>query len=192
MKPRIPRRRSLGPAEPSRTEPRWLSDRQLPPDLSSNLRSWLLEPGLLTARIRTEAGRPATLHLRSLHWSELSPIQRERLSVESTRCFVREIELVTDAKRWVFAQTLVSESKRALQGWLAALGSRTLGEALSTCKRVVYGPLEFAFLAPSHPLALRAQHGCEAWTCARWARRRWIALEGQRLLLQELILADLN
>ncbi len=192
MKPRIPRRRPLGPAEPSRTEPRWISERQLPPDLSSNLRSWLLEPGLLTARIGNEAGRPPTLHLRSLHWSEFSAPERKCLGVEGTRCFVREIELVTDAKRWVFAQTLVSESKRALQVWLAALGSRALGEALGTCKRVVYGPLEFACLAPLHPLALRAQHGCEPWTCKRWARRRWIALEGQRLLLQELILADLN
>jgi chorismate-pyruvate lyase len=190
MKPRNPRRRSIGSALPTSIEERWFGEWQLPRDLSPALRSWLLEPGLLTDRILNAAGCKPTLRVLSLHWGVLSAAQCARLHVEGARCFVREIELVTQAKRWVFAQTLVPESEGILHTWLAALGSRSLGEALESAQSVTRGPLEFCYLSPSHPLVVRALEGQAPNRRSLWARRRWIALIGQRLLVQEVFLPD--
>jgi chorismate-pyruvate lyase len=147
-----------------------------------------LEPGLLTERIAIEAACPPTLTIRSLHWGALTLSQCALLNVHSAMCFVREITLSSGQRHWIFAQTLVPESKHALLAWLLALANRSLGEALTQCRNVRQGPFEYRRLPPEDPLVQRAMQTQSIGPRSLWARRRWIAIGAQRFLLQEIFL----
>lgn len=105
-------------------------------------------------------------------------------------CFVREITLSAGQCDWIFAQTLVPESKHALLVWLLALGTRSLGQALAQSTNVTQGASEYRCLPPDDPLVQCAMRPHPIARRAFWARRRWIAIRAQRLLLQEVFLFD--
>ncbi|MCZ8130190.1 MAG: chorismate lyase [Steroidobacteraceae bacterium] len=152
---------------------------------------WLTEPGLLTARIR--AARPAPFRLRIVDQRVgfLGRAEMDLLKVSTSACFAREIELLSGAEPWVFAQTLVPDATLELHPWLAELGDSPLGETLVGVEGFERGPFEFAPLPALHPLAARALRDAGDEPDFLWARRSWFALRGRRFLVQEVFLPAL-
>ena len=151
-------------------------------------RAWLTEPGLLTERLRACCdGRPG-LTVVSEREEPLAAAESALLQAPGTAAFVREIELTCDGRPWVFAQSLIPLATLARHDWLSALGGAALGERLAAVPGLKRGPLEFARLTPGVALFHRALRETVAPPAELWARRSWFAIDGNRLLVQEVFL----
>jgi chorismate-pyruvate lyase len=107
-------------------------------------RSWLLTPGLLTQRIREAAGPGFAMHV----------LREGPAAADGTH--VREIDMCGAEEVWMFAHTRVPAATIAAQPWLAAVGVRTLGEALATRDAMLERePVRYATL------------GADAWVVQR-------------------------
>ena len=108
-------------------------------------RSWLLTPGLLTQRIREAAGAGFSMRV----------LDEGTAAADGTH--VREIDMRCGAEVWLFAHTRVPAATLAAQPWLAAVGMRTLGEALAAHDTVLQRePLCYASLGADSWLVGRA------------------------------------
>jgi chorismate--pyruvate lyase len=112
------------------------------------------------------------------------------LRAVGTTAFVREIELTCNGRAWVFAQTLIPPATLARHGWLASLGRAALGERLAAVPGIERGPLAFARLVAADRLYHRALRERAAPPPHLWARRSCYAIEGARLLVQEVFLPE--
>lgn len=155
----------------------------------SALVPWLAEPGLLTARVRAAAGAATQFHMLRLERVPLLPSLRARLDVADDSGLVREIEFACAGVRWIFAQSVFPDSTVARYPWLQELGESPLGEALRRVGETVREPLEYAELAPDHPLAALAQ---PAGGASLWARRAVYRLGGAPIIVQEVFLPALG
>ena len=170
----------------------WTRDSALLRRVPLELAAWLVDPALLTDRIRVVSGGPHGLEIVDERAGFLSAEQRALLEAPSASCFVREVELLAGRQVWVFAQTLVPDRTLELHPWLAELGRTPLGAMLAGIARLDRGPFEFATLPPRHALAARALRACPGAADVLWARRSWFALSGHRLLVQEVFLPELG
>jgi chorismate--pyruvate lyase len=169
---------------------------QVEPFAPSELRSWLAEPGLLTARIRALCGERMRFRmLGPLRRAPLPPDLQQRLGVDDAGCWLREIEFRCESTRLVYAQTVLPETTLALCPWLHDLGEAPIGEALRrSADPVEREPLEYAALQSSDALAQAAMHdaGSDAGGPALWARRAVYRLSAHRpILVQEVFLPAL-
>ena len=112
------------------------------------------------------------------------------LQAAGLTAFVREIELTCDGRPWVFAQTLIPQSTLVRQRWLSTLGGAALGERLAAVPGLERGPLEFTRLVAGDRLYHRALRDHADPPASLWARRSWFAIEGDRLLVQEVFLPE--
>jgi len=174
-----------------RAAPRW-TDRleALAPAAPAAAAAWLGEPGLLTERLRSCCGGQAGLTVISQAEAPLAAQDAALLQAAGDSAYVREIELTCDGRPWVFAQTVVPHATLSRQRWLSSLGRGALGERLAAVAGLERGPLEFARLVPGHLLYGRALRDGRESPDALWARRSWFAIEGQRLLVQEVFLPE--
>lgn len=170
----------------------WGPERTLPRTLAPELRSWLLETGLLTQRLRVACGSSYHLRLVDQRVGFLSAELQALLEARANTAFVREIELCCGPNAWVFAQTLVPDATLELHPWLAELGDSPLGETLAGIGGVERDALEFAELSVTHPLIERALQGVELKPMSVWARRTCFRLRGRCLLVQEVFLPGLG
>jgi chorismate--pyruvate lyase len=181
------------PAAKSHTHPapRWterLADwTPAAPDAAA---AWLREPGLLTERLRACCAGETGLVVVSESEATLAAEDAALLGAPGNAAFVREIELTCAGRPWVFAQTLVPQATLARQQWLATLGRAALGERLASVPGIERGPLEYARLAAGDRLYRSALRERPDPPAALWARRSWYAIEGQRLLVQEVFLPE--
>lgn len=152
--------------------------------------AWLREPGLLTERLRACCDGQPGLVVVAESEAPLSADDAALLHAPGSTAFVREIELTCDGRPWVFAQTLVPKATLARHGWLSGLGRAALGERLATIPGLERGPLEFARLGAGDRLYRRALRDRRETPEALWARRSWIAIGGDRLLVQEVFLPE--
>ena len=163
---------------------------QVPPVL----RSWLAEPGLLTARIRELCGDRMRFHmlapLRAMH---LSDELQARLGGRDHGGLLREIEFRCLRERVVYAQTVLPDSTVRAHPWLRELGDSPIGESLRRAGGAVQRePLEYAPLPPAHDLALAASgEAPDARGVTLWARRAIYRLESLPILVQEVFLPAL-
>lgn len=177
----------------------WSSLEQAARHAPPPLRSWLAEPGLLTARVRALCGE-------EMQFRQLGPLRevplpvalQARLEVTDAHCLLREIEFCCGSERVVFAQTVLPASTLARFQWLRELGSTPLGEALREAGQpLLRDPLEYRSLPPDHPLALatdtrRSDLSSDTDATARlWARRAVYRLAGCPILVQEVFLPAL-
>lgn len=163
---------------------------QVPPAL----RSWLAEPGLLTARIRELCGdRMRFRMLGPLRSTPLSDELRVRLGGLDGHGLVREIEFRCLGERLVYAQTVLPDSTVRLHPWLRDLGDSPIGESLRRAGGALErDPLEYASLPTEHGLALAASDGTgSAPREPLWARRAVYRLDGHPILVQEVFLPAL-
>jgi chorismate--pyruvate lyase len=152
--------------------------------------AWLAEPGLLTERLRACCDGEPGLTVIAETEATLAAQDAAVLRASGSAAFVREIELTCDGRPWVFAQTLIPQGTLARQRWLASLGRDALGERLAAVPGLERGPLEYARLAPGDGLYQRALRGRHDAPDSLWARRSWFAIDGDRLLVQEVFLPE--
>jgi chorismate--pyruvate lyase len=152
--------------------------------------AWLREPGLLTERLRACCAGETGLVVVSEAEAPLAAEDAAVLRAPGSSAFVREVELTCDGRPWVFAQTLIPLATLARQRWLASLGGAALGERLASVPGLERGPLEFRYLSSGDRLYYRALREREDPPAALWARRSWFAIEGDRLLVQEVFLPE--
>jgi chorismate--pyruvate lyase len=178
-------------ANEERTAPRW-SGRldEFLPAATPAAAAWLREPGLLTERLRACCEGQPGLSIVSELEAPLGSADAAVLQAAGSAAFVREIELTCDGRPWVFAQTLIPQATLARQRWLSSLGRDALGERLAALPALERGPLEYARLVPGDRLYHRALRERRDPPPALWARRSWFAIDGDRLLVQEVFLPE--
>lgn len=169
----------------------WVPIAQVERFAPAALRSWLTEPGLLTARIRALCGaRMLFRMLGPLRAAALGGDVQSRLGLRVDAGLLREIEFRCDDERIVYAQTVLPASTVHVHPWLNDLGDAPIGESLR--RRVGDGvtrePLEFAALPPDSALARAA---APRGTDVLWARRAVYRVRGEPILVQEVFLPAL-
>jgi chorismate--pyruvate lyase len=152
--------------------------------------AWLQEPGLLTERLRACCGGRPGLVVVAEYEAPMSAADAAQLQAAGSAAFVREIELTCDGRPWLFAQTLIPQATLVRHRWLSALGEAALGERLASIPGIVRGPLEFAHLSTPSALYQRALCRRIDPPSALWARRSWFAIDGDRLMVQEVFLPE--
>ncbi|HZD19475.1 MAG TPA: chorismate lyase [Burkholderiales bacterium] len=160
------------------------------PPVAPPAASWLAEPGLLTDRLRACCSGKQGLTVVAEREAPLAAAESALLQAPGSAAFVREIELTCDGRPWVFAQTLIPLATLARHGWLSTLGDAALGERLAAVPGIQRGPLEFARLRPGIALFHRALRESATPPAELWARRSWFAIDGNRLLVQEVFLPE--
>ena len=179
------------PRKESRATPPWtVRLDEYTPAAPPAAAAWLVEPGLLTERLRACCGGQPGLIVISEAEAPLADHDAAVLKANDSAAFVREIELTCDGRAWVFAQTLVPPATLARHRWLSSLGRAALGERLAAVPGLERGPLEFARILPGDRLYHRALRDQPDQPAALWARRSWFAIEGDRLLVQEVFLPE--
>jgi chorismate--pyruvate lyase len=175
----------------SRPAPRWTERlEEFAPAALPAASEWLREPGLLTERLRACCDGETGLSVISEAEAPISTHDAAVLKAPGNAAFIREIELTCNGRPWVFAQTLIPQVTLARQHWLASLGRAALGERLAAIPGIERGPLEFARLVEGDRLYHRALRERGDNPTVLWARRSWFAIEGDRLLVQEVFLPE--
>lgn len=149
------------------------------------VRSWLTEPGSLTARCQRGCERFA---VRLLAFGKDRPLSDEAVENSPGLAWVREVALECDGVPVIFAHTtLPAAGNGRLTCWMARLGNRSLGSLLFRYPGFSRGAIEFLRLDVRHPLYVRAARVAKV-PPQLWARRSWHALGGQRVLVTEVFL----
>jgi len=150
--------------------------------------SWLCDRGSLTARLQAR-GRFA-VHI--LHQGLATPTFDEAvfLGIKPGRlAWVREVGLLCDGKPVVFAHTVLPWRPRGpLTGWLARLGSRSLGALLFADAGFMRGELHSRRLDERHELfraAIEAMQLADDAPKTLWARRSRFRYGAQSVLVTE-------
>jgi chorismate--pyruvate lyase len=122
------------------------------------LARWLVSGGSLTARLKAHADAFRVQVLGQRPAPCLADEAEAFGLPKPARCWEREVLLRCDNTPVVFAHTVVPMSATAADWPLfSALGERSLGTTLFGDPMVARGPLEYARLRASHPLARRAR-----------------------------------
>jgi len=159
---------------------RWLNR----PINSDFYRSWLLEQGSLTKRLKA--------HTKQFG---VQPILQARLKTGIDEAYLltldnhqhylcREVMLMNGKIPLVFAHSVLPE-KNLHGDWqgLGRLGNRPLGAALFSNPRIVRTPLQFRKIGKSHSLYRQASKYLSQLPTALWARRSIFKLNGGRAIL---------
>ena len=151
------------------------------------LRSWLSEPGSLTARCQ----RGCTIfRVRLLHYGKGRALADEETGSRIGRgpAWVREVVLECDGQPVIFAHTTLSTATRGrLTRWMDGLGNRSLGSLLFAYPGFRREAIEYLRLDCRHPLYQRAAAVAEVGDHL-WARRSLHRLAVQRVLVTEVFL----
>ncbi len=147
------------------------------------LRSWLTEPGSLTARCQRAC---RDFRVRLLGYGKDLPQADEMPLRRLAR--VREVILECDGVPVIFAHTVLSTAARGrLTCWLARLGNRSLGSLLFSYPGFTRGAIEYRRLDARDQLYRRAATLGAAGPCL-WARRSRHRLGTQQVLVTEVFL----
>jgi len=143
----------------------------------ARLRSWLLEPGVLTSRMRRMAGADFRLN-----------VVRE---TTDSGGHLRAIELCAGARAWLYAETRVPGATLRVHSWLATLHGNALGEVLAARDDVRREPLVFARELETSPLIARAlARRASLAPQPLWIRRSAYQVGGAPFLLHEVFYPD--
>lgn len=153
--------------------------------VDTNVRSWLIGHGMLSARMRTTCAERFNLRLVSQCSGLLTGSQKSALRTGDNAGLFRDVEMGRDEQVWVFAQTIVPDSTLSRHRWLVELGDAALDETLDGLSGVERSSYEYAFIPDHDPLAARALRGADIKPPGLWARRTRVALRGSPLLMQE-------
>jgi len=142
-------------------------------------RSWLKEPGSLTARLQRKA--QGQLRVRVLHEGWALPHREERAQLglaAGQLAWIREVQLICQNDVWVQARSILPRSSLIGMGRrLTRLGNQSLGSVLFRNPQLVRGDIACA------QILLRNQ------LC--WARRSRLSLQGHPILVAEAFLPAL-
>ncbi|MGB5209290.1 MAG: chorismate lyase [Gammaproteobacteria bacterium] len=179
--------------EPIQVRPKQHSPRWQGPDAkgalpaAEPLRSWLLETGSLTARIRHSGDRFA-LELLGEGVEPANPDDLRLLGSSDRSLHVRRVRLSGHGTQLVFACTLVPLQTLARHRWLANLGDQPLGDALASQAEISRTDFEFACIDELDPLYADALQGTDIAPDKLWARRSLFTVQGDPILVYEVFL----
>lgn len=170
---------------------RWRTALTADPALAS-ARSWLREPGSLTARLlRLGRFRVAVLRqfLSHAHGDEYAALGLR----PGARCWVREVVLYCNETPVIYAHTVLPAQPRGvLTRWFARLGSRSLGSLLFAHPGFVRAPLSFTRIDARHPFHAAAAALLDAPPPASFPARRCLHRYGrQAVLVSEVFLPEI-
>lgn len=168
--------------------PSW---RAVAPPVRPSLNALLNEAGSFTQALRSCVGEVRVQPLRE-GWSTVRGEEALALDVMGVRqAFVREVLLISEPRRWVFARSVIpSSSLRGPNRELTQLGKQALGSVLfaGEGKRVT---LEFSLLSGRHMLTRRLHSLGVEFQTGLPARRSVFQYRSLPLLVQEVLLPDL-
>lgn len=145
------------------------------------LRSWLSEPGSLTARCQRNC---RNFRVQLLQQGRQLPLTGQRQWQP-----VREVLLECDGQPVIFAHSVLSTARSGRLGrWFAQLGNRSLGSLLFRYPAFRRGPIEFCRIAAGHPLHRRLCQVLGRNLPACWARRSRHFLGAGSVLVIEVFL----
>ena len=159
---------------------------------SGNIRSWLIDNGSLTARLKARyadfAVRPVLLKNAKAFTDESTLFG---LKV-SQHALIREVVLMGNNQPVVFAHSVLPRaSLRGAWRGLGKLGNKPLGAALFANPKVKRTPLEYKKLACQHPISIRVAEHMQTSPKQLWARRSMFSLNCARILVTEVFLPKL-
>ncbi len=173
------------------TAPRWRGhQRWLRQQLPDVLRTWLLDKGSLTDRLKCAC--PGNFSLRVLDevWQRPQLDEARVLNISVTAlAWVRQVQLLCDGKPWVFARTIVPVTTLSgAQRRLAYLGNRPLGAYLFADPGMQRSPVQLARITRGSRLFEDAVQGLARKPQAIWGRRSVFRVGGKPLLVSEIFL----
>lgn len=172
-------------------EPRWLADRpgrwqQMP----EAVRSWVYEPGSLTARLRSGYGAKVAVKVLRQQWGKPLPSEGQLLKQPAWRyALIREVLLHAEGVPLLLARTVIPAKTLTAHADLSRLGTRPLGEVLFTHPDLERWQMDISKVALNGftPLAI----GLARIEGAIWGRRTVYALAGQEMLVCEWFLSSI-
>ncbi|MEE9422628.1 MAG: chorismate lyase [Gammaproteobacteria bacterium] len=171
-----------------RPENQWLRYR-----LADTLRSWLMDTGSLTQRIKQHCQGCFRVQVLDQGWGYPGQDERSVLHISPRqRVIIRQVQLLCDGKPWVFARTIIPVS--TLQGpqrRLQFLGDRPLGAYLFSDPSMRRGSVEMACISRQHALYVPAVTGIKTKPAHIWGRRSVFHVSNKPLLVCEMFLPDL-
>ena len=149
-----------------------------------DLRSWLAEPGSLTARLSSLAqhsGGELRVEVICEGWGLPSAEEARTLKLRRGEfAWIREVVLMDIDTPWVQARSVLPRpSLGGLNRRLTRLGNQSLGSLLFRDPALVRGPIRYAQLK------------LPAYASTVWARRSRFLLRGQAILVAEAFLPAL-
>lgn len=167
--------------------------RRLPP----RAQDWLYDRCSLTSRLqRACAAGDGCFTVRVLSQRRGRPLADERRLLgmrEHEYALIRQVYLLCDQQRWVYARTIVP--LRSLSGRgrrLAKLGNRPLGAMLFADRSVRRGRMQVARLSPGDHVFDQAVSGLAPVPECIWGRRSLFHYAGRPLLVNEIFLPDVG
>lgn len=175
----------------SRTAPRWRGYRRwLRRHVPEVLRSWLLDKGSLTDRLKRRCTGRFSVRVMSEDWQRPRLDEARVLNMPVTAlAWVRQVQLLCDDTPWVFARTVVpAATLSGAQRRLACLGNRPLGAYLFSDPGMQRSPVQLARIIPGSSLFEDAVQGLPKQPRAIWGRRSVFRVGGKPLLVSEVFL----
>ncbi|MDH4275996.1 MAG: chorismate lyase [Gammaproteobacteria bacterium] len=117
------------------------------------LRSWLLERGSLTRKLRAHCAGRVSVRVTAHAWGRITRAERQALDMDlRVRGFVRQVELSCADRVVIFARTVLPPATVAARRHLTRLGNRALGDVLFADRRVQRGAVRVARLPQGIPV----------------------------------------
>jgi len=111
------------------------------PPIDDLMCGWLLEPGLLTARLRTQCGEKFRLQLVNENHSD-------DLANNEEKMLYRQVALCCGNEPCIYAESRIPLTTANAHFWLRDLGNEPLGERLQEKENVSRSAFAYAYLLP--------------------------------------------
>jgi chorismate--pyruvate lyase len=166
----------------------WLRSRVL-----GRMRTWLLDAGSLTDRLRTRCQGCFSVRVVAEGWQRPRLDEARALGMRrGTLGWVREVQLLCDGEPQVFARTIVPvKTLSGAQRQLAHLGNRPLGAYLFADPSMQRTAVELACIHPGQAMFVEATEGLERKPPCIWGRRSVFRIGGKPLLVTEVFLPNI-
>ncbi|MGO2010944.1 MAG: chorismate--pyruvate lyase family protein [Pseudoalteromonas sp.] len=154
-------------------------------DLSKVQRDWLLEPGSLTAKLKSNAATFAVEVLSEQRFA-LSEHQQRLLNCSCSHAMNREVLLLCDDVAMVYAQSWLPISSAMEQQRLLGLGDKPLGDIIFQHPELSRIDIEIAYFDSQQ--FQQFQSSLEQNTTPLWGRRSIFSLKQSQFLVAEVFL----
>jgi len=153
----------------------WYTEAEVTPYVPENLKPWLFEKGSMTARLRAHF-KTVEVELLSHDWGEATAEERAFLGLgDDEKTLVREVWLLGDGERIIFARTIFPEKTLTGDGeCFLNYGSKPLGTQLYKDDSMKRNTIHYNHLnkkAPTHQ--------------GNWSRRFILTYKAHPLLITE-------
>ena len=159
-------------------------------EIPNDLISWIFDTPSLTRRMQQLCNGTFEVRVLSEQWQR--PMFNERVQLgmrDSDYGMVRQVQLLCNARPWIFARTVIPGSTLSgTQRRLAHLGNKPLGALLFADKSIERGRMEVACITPGQSIYDLATRDLRNVTKPIWGRRSIFYRDSKPLLVSEIFL----